>query len=121
EGIDWSKVVLKDILDPIKADISMANGSNAWAVSKEKSATGNAMLAGDPHLPVPIPNLVYDVHLECPTWKASGASIPSTFGILIGRTDNIAWSITLGYAQLMDLYVEKCLIKGDEAFYELNG
>src|SRR5919112_1552819 len=38
-------------------------GSNAWAVSPIRSATGSALLAGDPHLVLGIPCLWYEVGL----------------------------------------------------------
>ena len=43
---------------------SEATGSNNWAVSGERSATGGPLLAGDPHLSPSMPGITYGLGLE---------------------------------------------------------
>ena len=40
--------------------------SNNWAVSPSRSATGHALLAGDPHLDLTLPSIWYEAHLVVP-------------------------------------------------------
>ena len=48
-------------------------GSNAYAVSASRSASGHAMLHGDPHLPWYGENRMgYEVHLKCPGIDMAG-------------------------------------------------
>lgn len=52
-------------------------GSNAWAVSGARTDTGRPILASDPHLPVTVPSVWYEVHLsQCPPPGAEGSGGP---------------------------------------------
>ena len=99
---------------------SPAKGSNAWAVSSERSASGSAMLAGDPHLLLGIPCLWYEVGLYCGRYRVVGASLPGTPGVVIGHNENIAWSVTAALTDVQDLYVER-FEKDNPRFYEHAG
>ena len=50
--------------DPDDPPRTMA--SNNWAVSPRRSATGHALLAGDPHLDLSLPSIWYEAHLVVP-------------------------------------------------------
>ncbi len=84
-------------------------GSNAWAISGERTADGRAILASDPHLALRVPIVWYRVALE---WSnegalryACGVSTPGSPGIIIGATDDLAWSFTNSYADQEDLVI----------------
>ncbi|MCC7369763.1 MAG: penicillin acylase family protein [Chloroflexi bacterium] len=83
-----------------------AGGSNNWAVSASRSASGSAMLASDPHLPYMLPAGLYQVHLSGAGYDATGSGYPGTPGIWFGHNDRIAWGITNLVASPRDLYVE---------------
>jgi penicillin amidase len=88
-------------------DRNLRVGSNNWAVAPEKSATGSALLAGDPHLdPRILPGVWYPAGLICPGIRAVGAQIPGIPGMGVGRTEHIALSATNNYGDMVDLYVE---------------
>jgi penicillin G amidase len=112
EGIgDWDN--LRGHLDP-------ETGSNAWAVSPERSASGSALLAGDPHLVLGIPCLWYEVGLYGGPYHVVGASLPGTPGVVIGHNEEIAWSVTAALTDVQDLYVER-FKEGDASLYEHAG
>ena len=94
-----------------------ASGSNNWAVSGERSATGTPLIAGDPHLPPSMPGIWYQVDLELDGRFARGASLPGVPGINMGQTNDVAWTFTNAMADVEDLYVER--IEGDR--YEFDG
>ena len=81
--------------------------SNHWAVDGQKSATGKPLLANDPHLPLMIPSLWWELHLDCPELKAAGVALPGTPGVMIGHNDRIAWGITAAIVDADDLFVER--------------
>ncbi|WP_317042770.1 penicillin acylase family protein [Catalinimonas alkaloidigena] len=80
------------------------NGSNNWAISGERSATGYPILANDPHLGLSLPSLWYQVQLHAPGVNVCGASLPGTPGVIIGFNDAIAWGVTNVDADVLDFY-----------------
>jgi penicillin amidase len=68
--------------------------SNNWVVDGQKSATDKPLLANDPHLPLMMPALWWELHLDSPELKAAGVGLPGTPGVMIGHNDRIAWGVT---------------------------
>jgi len=87
--------------------IHTAPDSNAWAVNGPKTASGGAMLAGDPHLLQTLPSIWYEVALRAPGLAVSGVSVPGMPGVLIGHNAHIAWSITNAQNQSTLFYAER--------------
>ncbi|MBT9259616.1 MAG: penicillin acylase family protein [Clostridiales bacterium] len=81
--------------------------SDNWAVAPQRSASGNSLMAGDPHLDLTLPAIWYEVQLRSPKVDAYGVSIPGTPGIIIGRTPYVAWSLTNTQNQQVFYYREK--------------
>ncbi|WP_320044969.1 penicillin acylase family protein [uncultured Desulfobacter sp.] len=100
-------------------DRALRVGSNNWAVAPEKSATGSALLAGDPHLdPRMLPGVWYPAGLICPGIRAVGAQIPGIPGMGVGRTGHIALSATNNYGDMVDLYIETVDPKNPDHYLE---
>ena len=55
---------------------SWVAGSNNWALAGAHTASGRALVAGDPHRTLDIPNVYYQDHLACPDFDAIGLSFP---------------------------------------------
>ena len=94
-----------------------ATGSNNWAVSGVRSATGGPLLAGDPHLPPSMPGITYQMGLYRGARFCRGASLPGLPGIVMGQNNDVAWSFTNVMADVMDLFIERT--EGDA--YEFDG
>jgi penicillin G amidase len=95
-----------DFLFPSRTGFDPQPGSNAWAVSGERSVTGKPILASDPHLDFGIPSTWYMVHLRAPDLNVTGVALPGMPAVIIGHNENIAWGITnLGF-DVQDLYRE---------------
>jgi len=95
-----------DFLFPARTGVDPQPGSNAWAVSGERSATGKPILANDPHLDFGIPATWYMIHLRAPGLNVTGATLPGVPAVIIGHNESIAWGITnLGF-DVQDLYRE---------------
>ena len=80
-------------------------GSNNWAISPGRTATGRPILANDPHRAQSVPSLRYAVHLSAPGMDVIGAGEPALPGISIGHNGNIAFGITIFSIDQEDLYV----------------
>jgi penicillin G amidase len=92
---------------PVRSGSESQPGSNAWAISGARSATGKPILANDPHLDFAIPSTWHMVHLRAPGLDVSGVSLPGVPGVIIGHNDRIAWGVTNLQFDVQDLYVEK--------------
>ena len=83
-------------------------GSNNWAVGPSRSASGKAMVVNDPHLDNRIlPGTWHPVGLFAPGIQAVGAALPGMPGILVGRTQHVAFGVTNAYGDVQDLYIER--------------
>lgn len=87
--------------------------SNVWTVAPERSTTGGALLANDPHLGYDIPILWYLARIETPAWRMTGATVPGVPFPLIGHNDRIGWGITTTHADTKDLFVETLAGEGE--------
>lgn len=76
--------------------------SNNWAISGEKSATGNPILCNDPHLKLTLPSVWLESHLVTPETNVYGVSLLGLPSIIIGFNENIAWGITNGGIDVLD-------------------
>lgn len=79
-------------------------GSNSWVLSGKKTKTGFPILANDPHLPLTLPSIWYEMQLSSGTSNTYGVSIPGVPYIIIGYNENIAWGITSGQTDVKDWY-----------------
>ena len=93
-------------------------GSNSWATAPGKNAAGHALLANDPHLALSNPALWYLVEMDARTQgsgdlHAAGVSFPGLPGVLIGYSEDVAWSATVAYWDLADAYIETLSADGE--------
>ena len=81
-------------------------GSNNWVVSPQMSASGKPIIANDPHLAYRAPGIWYAAVINSPSWNASGVTLPGVPGIVIGKNDNISWTLTNIMTDETDFYFE---------------
>ncbi|MEM9983555.1 MAG: penicillin acylase family protein, partial [Bacteroidota bacterium] len=79
-------------------------GSNNWAVSPGRSASGKAMLADDPHLGLNLPSIWHEVQLSAPGINVYGVTLPGIPGVIIGFNDSISWGLTNAGFDVLDHY-----------------
>lgn len=77
--------------------------SNAWAVAPHRSKSGAPLLAGDPHLGLAIPAIWYIARLKVGNRVIEGATTPGVPFVIIGRNNDLAWSVTSNEADLQDV------------------
>jgi acyl-homoserine-lactone acylase len=87
------------IAQGLQGRLKLPIGSNAIALGSQSTSNGNGMLLGNPHFPWDGPERFYQAHLMIPgTLNVSGGSLYGVPLILIGHTDNLAWSHTVSTA-----------------------
>ena len=80
-------------------------GSNNWALSGARTASGLPLLAGDPHRTLEMPNVYVQGHVACPQWDVLGLGMPGVPGFShFGHNDRVAWCITHAHGDDQDLY-----------------
>lgn len=80
-------------------------GSNTWAIHKDRSASGKALLLGNPHLPWEGQFLFYESHLTVPgQLNLMGVSLVGNPGISLGFNDHLGWSHTVNAHDSDDVY-----------------
>ena len=111
-------IVRPDLVSPYDtwsdAEVSMnlgaretSPGSNNWAISGSLTASGEVIVANDPHRGVSNPSLRYMVHLDAPGWTAIGSTEPVLPGVAIGHNGSIAWGLTIVGTDQSDVYIEE--------------
>ncbi len=91
-------------------------GSNSWAVAPQKSVSGRAMIANDPHLGLSLPAKWYEIHLHGGSVNVAGVSLPGTPLAVIGHNNNVAWGLTNVMADDADFYFEKTDSLGGDTY-----
>lgn len=82
-------------------------GSNNWAVAPTKSSSGRAILTSDPHLDSrQLPGFMLPVGLFSPGINAIGITLAGMPGMIVGRTDHVAFGATNAYGDSQDTYLE---------------
>ena len=90
-------------------DLSRPGGmSNHLVVGASRSATGHPILIGGPQAGYFSPQILMDYELHSPTIHARGAGFPGLSTLVVmGRTQDYAWSPTAGGSDMIDTYVER--------------
>lgn len=101
-------------------------GSNNWVINSKMSKSGKPIIANDPHLAFSAPGKFYAAVIKTEdttdrqsSWNAAGVTIPGVPGVVMGKNDNIAWTMTNIMNDDADFYLEKIDSSGKNYF--LNG
>jgi penicillin amidase len=80
------------------------SGSNSVALSPEKSASGGALIASDPHLALSLPNTWLLLGAQSPSYHVVGLMPVGVPVFALGRNPSIAWGGTNLRALASDLF-----------------
>lgn len=104
-----------DALTGTAQEDGMVGGSNNWAVSGTRTASGSPMVAGDPHRQYEVPGIYTQLHLTCPEFDAIGFAVPGVPAFPhFCHTRNVAWCVTHAFADIHDVYIEQFRKDGAE-------
>lgn len=93
-------------------------GSNAWAVSAAHTADGRAVMAGDGHLSLSLPTIVWQVGLDTAHlggeggYTHRGMTLSALPFLLSGTNGNVAWSSTQLMGDITDWYTDEIQLDG---------
>lgn len=88
-------------------------GSNSWVVSGQYTASGEPILANDPHLSISAPGIWSQVGLRCTTvgpdcpYDVAGFSFAGFPGVIIGHDEHLAWGLTNLGPDVSDFFLER--------------
>jgi acyl-homoserine-lactone acylase len=91
-------------------------GSNAWAIGPSRSASGNAMLLANPHLPWSDFFLWFENQLSGPDFNAYGATLVGMPLVTIGFNDHLGWTHTVNTFDGSDVF--ELTLEGDGYLFD---
>ncbi len=91
--------------------VQSALGSNAWAIAPSRSASGNAMLMINPHLPWSSFFTWFEAQLAAPGVDVYGATLVGMPMLGVGFNDHLGWTHTTNPLDGVDLF-ELTLVEG---------
>jgi penicillin G amidase len=107
---------------PTQEQTGDALGSNNWAAAPSRTATGGALLSGDPHLDLSLPSIWYEAHIVVKdSIDVYGVTFPGAPGIVIGFNQNVAWTFTNTGGDVSDLFAEEVDNVKAPTQYKLDG
>lgn len=98
--------LLKEMMEILPWEIGPKLASNAWALAPERSTTGSALLAGDPHLGLMAPGDWYLARIETPDLTLAGATTPGVPLMVFGHNGTLSWTFTTTYSDTQDIFIE---------------
>ncbi|MGA0265847.1 MAG: penicillin acylase family protein [Lysobacterales bacterium] len=95
-------------------------GSNMWVIGGEHTATGDPMLANDPHITLDTPATFHEAQLVYPVdgepWHVNGMVVPGTPGVLLGCSKFACWGFTVNPLDVTDFFADEILATGSLPF-----
>jgi len=81
--------------------------SNNWVLSKEITKEDHVIMCSDPHLEVNrLPGIWYEYIAKVGERNFMGISMPGIPGLIMGRNDQVSFSFTYGFMDLVDFFIE---------------
>jgi acyl-homoserine-lactone acylase len=91
-------------------------GSNAWAIAPSQSASNNALLLINPHLPWQDRFLFYEAQLTAPEIDAYGCTLVGMPMLVMGFNNSLGWAHTINQHNGWGLYELTLTEKGEYQF-----
>lgn len=87
-------------------DDPLPTGSNAFAISPQRSSDGSTRILINSHQPLTGPVAWYEAHLKSEEgWHVMGGAFPGSPVITVGTNEHVAWAATVNQPDLVDIYV----------------
>jgi acyl-homoserine-lactone acylase len=107
--------------------ISAATGSNGWAISGVRSASGQPMLLASPHMPWFGFSQLMEAHLHSKggeggqTWNFTGAGFYGSPLPAMGRNDRLGWTLVTNRPDIADVWRMRFNDRKRPLAYEYGG
>jgi acyl-homoserine lactone acylase PvdQ len=93
--------------------------SSALVVSARRSSTGHPLFVAGPQVGFAYPAVLTELDLHGGGVDVRGIAYPGTYGVVIGRGKDFAWSAQSAHSDIVDHYVET--LCGDDTHYRFQG
>ncbi|HWA81930.1 MAG TPA: penicillin acylase family protein [Fimbriimonadaceae bacterium] len=93
-----SKLAAEQVSAPFKW------GSYAVVVGPTRSLTGCPILLSAPQMGHRQPSILHEMSIDAPGLSIVGVDVPGVPGVIIGKTDKLAWGLTSGVADTDDIF-----------------
>jgi penicillin G amidase len=106
----FKKSILENLFASTTNPPTMTHSSNCWSVSPERSESGHAIFASDPHLDITrLPQFWYyiGIHAKETDLNVIGITTPGLPVVVMGHNGEAAWAFTAGGIDVTDMYHEK--------------
>lgn len=80
-------------------------GSNEFAAGANRTSTGRALLANDPHLALHVPGWWHLIDLHAPGFHVAGAALPGMPCVVLGHNERLAWGLTDGTVASLSVFL----------------
>lgn len=117
QALDRLRTRMDRLQDRLGRDHENGWGSNAWAVAGDRTADGRALLAGDGHLELDIPALMYQIGLDTQHFGSGaqsqaglsqvGLSLVGMPFLSVGTNGDVAWCTTQHSGDITDWFAEQ--------------
>ncbi len=118
----------EDYLPRRNPQIWAATGSNGWAVSGVRTASGAPMLLASPHMPWFGFTQLMEAHLHsggggegAPPWNFMGAAFYGSPTLALGHNDRLGWTLVTNKPDIADLWEVRFTHPTDRLSYEYDG
>ncbi len=104
-----------------------ATGSNGWALGDSRTASGNAMLLANPHMPWFGFAQLQEAHLaskglpEGEPWNFTGAGFYGSPVLALGHNDQLGWTLVTNQPDIADTWRIRFSKPDDPLAYEYDG
>lgn len=108
-NIDWqhfSQLAYLSNQRLIELGLPQFEGSNAWVIAGDKTASGKPHLAGDPHITFATPAVWYEASLQAPDFELYGFHSALVPFALLGHNHEFGWSLTMFQNDDIDFIAE---------------
>ena len=100
--------------------VAESSGSNAFAISPQRSGDGVTRLFSNSHQPYRGGVAWYELEIDSDSgWHFAGATFPGSPYPFLGHNENLGWTNTVNRADLIDVY--KLEVDADASHYKLDG
>lgn len=100
---DFPAAAVEPPVFPTDVQDDVNGGSNAWVLSGAHTASGEPLLANDPHLGLSAPGIWYYAHLALPDGSVAGSTVAGAPLVVLGRNEVSAWGFTNTGFDVIDL------------------
>ncbi len=90
------------VAEPLKRPMA----SNAFAVRGARTASGNPILAINPHIHLTHPFIMYEARVKGASFDMRGATFMGLPFFIVGHNARLGWGVTVNYMDTFDRYFE---------------